>query len=808
MKLIDLELKNFRQHIDTRVDFTDGVTGIIGSNGSGKSTILEAIAWALYGAPAVRGTNDTIRSKAAEGGSKVNVSLQFELGGSVYKVARQLDGSGRSGSAVLEVDGRALRSGMSEVSDAVAKLLGMDYRAFFTSFFTGQKQLEFMAALDGRARATAISKMLGYDRVTKARDQANEDRKELHKWIEGMKESLPDPNELRARKETAQAQLKTANEALSVADGARKTAEEKLDKIKPLKEISDQKAKRYDEISRRLDIDRTDFNRLSENYKKLSAELTDLQAKKIELESLAPALERFEQASRDFRQLKDLQEHEGERQRLSGQIESIQSEVSRFESRLSQLADAPAKKNQAAAVLAEAETMLAEAEKKLQEARENQIAHEHSVHAQVKQLEWNRKDIEGKRKQIELAGASGACPTCERPLADELPVVLANFDVQIKAIDDQIHGVKTENNGGVDKAHVGSHQAARDKIAAQVEKYRCESAAADALAAEFDLISGQLRGKAEEMDQLKIRLAELPIGFDQARFRELQRTGEELRPAHDKSIALKSALERLDPITNELAEQKSLGLTKKNQIAESELALKELEFSPEEHEKMAAEFSDANNALNAALLVLERQKGEVGTATAILEAAQRDQESYDAKANELKEKQAQRIHLKTVAEAMDKLRADLNDRIKPEFEAIAGELLSTMTDGRYSVLVIDDNYEAKIKDDGEIKEVISGGEDDIVNLALRLAISQMIADRAGQSFSLLVLDEVFGSLDDARRDNVVSLLQNLKNRFEQIILITHVESIHDAMDNCLWVSFDERTKTSRLIDKAVELELV
>ncbi len=98
--------------------------------------------------------------------------------------------------------------------------------------------------------------------------------------------------------------------------------------------------------------------------------------------------------------------------------------------------------------------------------------------------------------------------------------------------------------------------------------------------------------------------------------------------------------------------------------------------------------------------------------------------------------------------------------------------------------------------------MISGGEDDIVNLALRLAISQMIACRAGQSFSLLILDEVFGSLDESRRNNVVGLLQNLKNRFEQIILITHIDSIYDAMDNCLWVEFDEKTKTSRLTNRS------
>ena len=79
MKLISLELQNFRQHLDSQLIFSDGVTGIIGSNGAGKSTILEAIAWALYGAPALRGNNDSLRSKGAEGGAKVNAALSFEL---------------------------------------------------------------------------------------------------------------------------------------------------------------------------------------------------------------------------------------------------------------------------------------------------------------------------------------------------------------------------------------------------------------------------------------------------------------------------------------------------------------------------------------------------------------------------------------------------------------------------------------------------------------------------------------------------------------------------------------------------------
>ena len=58
MELHRLHLVNFRQHADTELEFGPGITGIFGPNGSGKTTLLEAIAWAIYGAQAVRGDKD------------------------------------------------------------------------------------------------------------------------------------------------------------------------------------------------------------------------------------------------------------------------------------------------------------------------------------------------------------------------------------------------------------------------------------------------------------------------------------------------------------------------------------------------------------------------------------------------------------------------------------------------------------------------------------------------------------------------------------------------------------------------------
>ncbi len=324
MKLVRLEMTNFRQHLSSAIDFTDGVTGVIGPNGAGKTTILEAIAWALYGSPALRGNNDSVRSTAAPGGSRASASLTFELGGSNYKVSRALDGSG-SGHASLEVDGRALRTGTREVNASVAQLLGMDYQAFFTSFFTAQKELEFMAAMDGRARAAAISRMLGYDRLTKARDQANAERLAISKAVDALEQQLGDPNELKQRKKAAQSALAQAKKLLEEAESASKSAQASLDRLKPLKEASDQKARRREELSRRLELDRAEIARMEDRTARLGEELAALKAKSDEFELLKTKLTGFRAEKEELKTLSDLQRFEGQRQGLLGQISRARS---------------------------------------------------------------------------------------------------------------------------------------------------------------------------------------------------------------------------------------------------------------------------------------------------------------------------------------------------------------------------------------------------------------------------------------------------------------------------------------------------
>jgi exonuclease SbcC len=153
--------------------------------------------------------------------------------------------------------------------------------------------------------------------------------------------------------------------------------------------------------------------------------------------------------------------------------------------------------------------------------------------------------------------------------------------------------------------------------------------------------------------------------------------------------------------------------------------------------------------------------------------------------------------------ALTDLRTDLNADLRPDLSDLASGFLRDLTNGRYTDLELDEDYCTTLLEDGDAKAVISSGEEDIANLALRLAISQMIAERAGQPLSLLVLDEIFGSLDDERRVAVVDLLRELGGRFPQVIFITHVEAIGREFDRVLRVAYDATRGASIVKDEPV-----
>ena len=142
----------------------------------------------------------------------------------------------------------------------------------------------------------------------------------------------------------------------------------------------------------------------------------------------------------------------------------------------------------------------------------------------------------------------------------------------------------------------------------------------------------------------------------------------------------------------------------------------------------------------------------------------------------------------------------LTARARPMLEAEASGLVRELTDGRYESMEFDENYRVRLLDrfdDSYAIERFSGGEADVASLSARVALSRLVAARGGNTLGFLVLDEVFGSLDAGRRNNVLLALERLKRSFGQIFIISHVGEVQESalVDEVWMIEEDEEGKS-------------
>ncbi|MGH7633413.1 MAG: AAA family ATPase, partial [Gemmatimonadaceae bacterium] len=229
MRLHHIALANFRQHADTRIEFDTGLTGIIGPNGSGKTTILEAIAWAIYGNAAARGTRDSIRFARAGARASVRVELEFDLGGHRYRVVRGLT------NAELYLDGGAtpIANSISGVTDLLARRLGMSREEFFNTYFTGQKELSVMSAMGPSERAQFLSHVLGYERLRAAQILVRGRRAEIAARVTGLRQGMPDSDVVLRQLSESEARLSAAIGVAAAAAAERERAITELERVAP-----------------------------------------------------------------------------------------------------------------------------------------------------------------------------------------------------------------------------------------------------------------------------------------------------------------------------------------------------------------------------------------------------------------------------------------------------------------------------------------------------------------------------------------------------------------------------------------------
>jgi exonuclease SbcC len=699
-------MRLFRQHVDGSVEFPDGLVGVIGSNGSGKSTILEAIGFALFGSRALRGRVEDVRtrfapSKAGRGKREreLLVELQIERDGVVFRIERSL----ADAKLFVGGEGNPVAEGNREVSARIASLIGMSYEEFIATYCTEQKGLEFLSGKKGATeREKFIIRVLGYDRLEELQELLRSDRKDKRAVLQGFEASIGTRQELELRLEQERAQLTGVVQKHDQALEALKKAEAEFD-------VLHAKLRRLDEA--RLVYEK---ERDAAQMARVRLEERSKRAKSL-VESIALIEDDFKRGLKPLAGAKSL--------------DDALSEVKRD------------------LVLAQdaVEQILAQA-KQLEVAWREEIS---KLRAEREALTRQAAQLGDKIGKLGSLDAGGECPTCSQPLGETFESVLGHI----------------EGERGELLKRAGVLAEREDVLQARP----------------LDLIQREqsLEQAQNSLERMRIKAQELQ------KCQQLERKLIDLR-------------------TEQSANQGEVALAESAyQLATKRVA--ECNFAEDGYLKEKGAHDAAQRLVEVARLQRVRFEGEVNTQTAMVDRSQADLERFDERQGEL-----ERIRREVrVFDECDRIVTDfrkfINATIRPRMAELASEYLTDLTDGRYSAVELGEDFTPTVVEDGEAKRVISGGEEDILNLCMRIALSHMLAERAGQSFSLLMLDEVFGSLDEGRRGNVLALLEKLRRRFEQIVIITHLDDIKDGVQHLIQVEYDEGDGAARITQDGFEL---
>ncbi|MDP3909279.1 MAG: SbcC/MukB-like Walker B domain-containing protein, partial [Gemmatimonadales bacterium] len=605
--------------------------------------------------------------------------------------------------------------------------------------------------------------------------------------------------------------LGVAKRAAAAAATARAKAQETLDKEEP--RWQQWVARRERTLS--LDGDRRVAEQgvvvARQEFQRLDKELADALAAREELRTLETDVAPISRLKAELAALDALHREDAARREDQAKQTELVRNLAVLDRRIAELADAEVALKQAEADAKALAERLEVADRAAKEQQAAWVREKEYAGTRRAELLKQYDEVKDQRDKIEKLGPEGECPTCRRPLGVEHAAVIGVMDRQLQAIvDDGTYFRQRLEQLSQPPRAVTEADAARDAVREEARGASEKEGSLRAQVAERARVGRERAGLARRAAELERYIAARPSGYDAARHEAVRVELTRLEPVALQAAALAARAERAEVLVGE-AELAEKALSVREEQAKQLAAAVAAEGFSDAKFKAARDRHDrATHGLRAAELAVAETRGElVAAETAVREAGRRAAERAAREATIAERKAELRLH-NELDRAFSDLRAELNAAMRPEIGDIASAFLGELTDGRYNEVELDDDYRLLVVDEGIPKPVISGGEEDLVNLVLRLAISQMIATRAGQPFSMLVLDEIFASLDESRRQDVLLLLQRLRDRFPQVIVTTHVElpagvTGSASLDRLLHVHYDAAAGTSHVRDDTATL---
>ncbi|OGH96682.1 MAG: hypothetical protein A2039_01645, partial [Candidatus Melainabacteria bacterium GWA2_34_9] len=541
MKLKSLKLENFRQHEDSFIEFSDGITIINGTNGSGKSTILEAITWAIYGTDAARGNKDTIKFNKAKARAKVRVELIFALDDEIFRIERFLD---KAELYIGEEENKApIVTTQQEVTKYLTDKLGMTKDEFFNTYFTGQKELNFLGNQKPLERRKFISKVLNYEKIREIQEQVRTDKNSINNEIIGLKQGIADLDSIQEEKKLAQAELEEIKKIFDLKQKEFSKCTDEITKIEPEWEKIKEIKENFDKNTREIEflVEKNAF--IEKNNASLIEKFKNLEEKSKILAEISKFEADYKETDLKIKEFEKLQEKETLRQTFLAKIEGLEKEIQEKTLQQEEVVKSGKEKRLIVDKIPAIKDEIADLIKKIQEIEMKTASEKKEKEVLIFQ---NQKEIEKIQKQLSLIqekGEEGTCPTCERTLKGEFDKVTGNFKDHIYVLEKEIVVLKSEYEKlNINMPEIKEFQKKKEEKDKEYVGLMNFQGQYEEEKRRFLVIKAEIEIKTLEKSKIREELTKIPKGFDNKALNDLREKIIPLRERYEQILSLKAEL--------------------------------------------------------------------------------------------------------------------------------------------------------------------------------------------------------------------------------------------------------------------------
>lgn len=823
-----LSLTNFMCYRQAELDFAGiHVACLAGENGAGKSALLDGITWALWGKSRARRDDELIH----QGEDEMAVEFTFGLGEQTYRVLRRRK-AGKRGSTLLDFqlrDGDSYRSlaesGVRATQAKIERILRLDYETFINSAFLRQGRADEFTVKTAAERKRVLGDILGLDRWTIYEERAKERLRTIQAEAERIELRLREIESELAHRSEYETALDSAQKAIEELGAALQEAQTAYQQIETARTEFRHAEAQIDEIGGRVARAERELAALADEQsarRKRLAEQEGLLAQADEVEAghaaYQQAVEREQTLGTKLRQSVELNESRvaleaqlaEARHRLETRREVAAQRVAELESRLPGDAILPQYEETQAQLAHLAQ--LAESREAARDDRARIAEEQAELRTRNESLKAEMNALKGKIELLERAEAE--CPLCEQPLTGEHRLELqAQLQTRGQAMGDAYRANQATTRELTGRARaleaqiaesdrlLRDTQALQRRAAALAERLERGEQAAEALeSAQAKLTEAEQRLAARDYGaEARVELAQVlaqakELGYDAA-------AHETARQAVVAGQVFAGRQARLSAARTSVKEERETlaRLAKNEQRTRKQMEAEQARRS--ELEQKAGELEEQLKKAPAVDAELQRVRGEEAAARQRLGAAQQRLEACKALERQQADKQKRRDELATAQSIYDELRtafsvkgvpAMIIEAAVPEIEAEANRLLARMTGGCMH-LRFDTQRETQAGETRETLEIkiadelgtrpyenYSGGEQFRVNFAIRVALSKLLARRAGAQLQTLVIDEGFGTQDARGRERLIEAINAIRDDFALILVVTHIDELKDA----------------------------